>query len=240
MAQQRLLPSKSSPGDGAWREHVLHRFGLSNGDGTGPFAGLIIDAAGNLYGTTESGGVYKTGGTVYQLSPEPSGEWKETILHSFAVNYRDGHTPGWGTLAMDAAGSLYGTTAGGGCCGGVVFRLTLDADGNWKETILYEFQGGTRGFEAGAGVVLDRAGNLYGTTIAGGSDCDCGVVYKLAAVARGKWKYTVLHTFRGYDGAQPDANLIIDDQGNLYGTAATGGTYDGGVVFEILATPSSQ
>jgi uncharacterized repeat protein (TIGR03803 family) len=79
---------------------------------------------------------------------------------------------------------------------------------------------------------MDKTGNLYGTTIYGGSGCGCGVVYRLAPNTKGKWTYTVLHTFVGSDGAQPDANLIVDDKGNLYGTTATGGAY-GGVVFEL-------
>ena len=82
-------------------------------------------------------------------------------------------------------------------------------------------------------MVLDEVGNLYGTTVYGGSGCDCGVVYKLAPGKKGKWTYTVLHTFVGSDGAQPDANLILDDKGNLYGTTATGGPGGYGVVFEL-------
>jgi len=222
-----------SPGLGpdSWKETILHRFGIRKGDGGGSYAGLILNAAGNLYGTTEGGGAHN-GGTVYEVEHTATG-WKEKVLHSFAVNYTDGHTPGWGALVMDAKGSLYGTTAGGGCCGGVVFKLAPRSDGKWKETILYQFQGGAMGFEAGAGVVMDKAGNLYGTTINGGSGCACGVVYKLAPGPKGKWTYTLLHTFSGSDGAQPDANLILDDKGNLYGTTATGGAYGGGVVFEI-------
>ena len=81
---------------------------------------------------------------------------------------------------------------------------------------------------------MDKAGNLYGTTIAGGSSqCDCGVVFKLSPGAGGKWKYTVLHTFVGSDGAQPDANLILNGKGNLYGTTATGGAGGYGVAFEL-------
>jgi uncharacterized repeat protein (TIGR03803 family) len=80
---------------------------------------------------------------------------------------------------------------------------------------------------------MDKTGNLYGTTIDGGTGCDCGVVYKLAPQASSKWKYTVLHTFVGSDGAQPDANLILDDKGNLYGTTAVGGTAGAGVAFEL-------
>lgn len=156
-------------------------------------------------------------------------------MHRFDNNGVDGITPGGGALFMDASGNLYGTTAGGGCCGGVTFQLARSEDGHWKEAILCEFPGGEDGEEPGAGVVMDAAGNLYGTTMYGGDpDCDCGVVYKLAPGAKGKWVYTALHAFTGFDGAQPDANLIVDPRGNLYGTAATGGKYGGGIVFEIM------
>jgi len=220
-------------GPDGWHETVLHRFGIRKGDGAAPFAGLIVDRLGNLYGTTEAGGIGCAGegcGTVYEIEHAATG-WHEKVLHYFDNNGRDGVTPGWGALIMDAKGRLYGTTAGGGCCGGVVFKLTPSPDGCWKETILHQFKGGAGGFEAGAGVVTDKAGNLYGTTIYGGT-C-CGVVYKLAPGSNGKWTYTVLHTFNGYDGAQPDANLILDHKGNLYGTTATGGANGAGVVFEL-------
>jgi uncharacterized repeat protein (TIGR03803 family) len=221
-----------TPGSGGWQETLLDTFSQKN-DGGGPFAGVILDAAGNLYGTTEGGGTYDVG-TVYEVKHTSSG-WKEQVLHSFDNNGKDGYTPGLGALIVDSSGALYGTTAGGGCSGcggGVVFKLTPQTDGRWEETILYDFKGGAMGFEAGAGVVMDKSGNLYGTTIAGGSGCGCGVVYKLAPRPKGKWKYTVLHTFSGNDGAQPDANLILDSKGNLYGTTATGGA-GGGVVFEL-------
>lgn len=221
-----------------WKEVVLHHFAGKNGDGDDAEGGVIRDASGDVYGTTRGGGVQcgsTTCGTVYKLTPEPDGKWKETILHRFDNNGVDGITPGGGALFMDASGDLYGTTAGGGCCGGVTFQLARSEDGHWKETILYEFPGGEDGEEPGAGVVMDAARNLYGTTIYGGDpDCDCGVVYKLAPGAKGKWVYTALHAFTGFDGAQPDANLIVDPRGNLYGTAATGGKYGGGIVFEIM------
>ena len=222
-----------SPGSGGWKETMLHRFGIQKNDGAGPFAGVILDTSGNLYGTTYGGGAYN-GGTVYEIERTATG-WKEKVLHSFAVNYKDGHTPGWGSLFMDSSGSLYGTTAGGGCCGGVVFKLTPDSNGRWKETILYQFQGGASGFEPNAGVVMDKAGNLYGTTDYGGNAyCDCGVIYKLAPGRKGKWTYTVLHTFGiGNDGGVPEGNLVIDGKGNLYGGTVLGGTYGGGVVFEL-------
>jgi uncharacterized repeat protein (TIGR03803 family) len=221
-------------GSHGWHKTVLHQF-TGGRDGGGAFAAVILDAEGNVYGATESGGVPcgSSGcGVVYEIEHGPNG-WHEKVLHYFDNNGKDGVEPGVGALFMDGTGSLYGTTAGGGCCGGVVFKLTPQSDGRWKETILYQFQGGANGFEPGAGVVMDKAGNLYGTTIAGGSGCGCGVVYELSPGAKGKWTYTVLHTFTGNDGAQPDANLILDEKGNLYGTTATGGAYGGGVVFEI-------
>jgi uncharacterized repeat protein (TIGR03803 family) len=221
-----------SPTAGDWKFANLHDFNGKNGDGSDPYAGLILDSASSLYGTTQHGGRSSRCdggcGTVYQLTPEQDGKWKETILHSFSA-HRDGAFPGLGALAIDTAGNLYGTTTSG-----TIFELTPESDGHWKFTILYIITGGASGDEPGAGVVLDKAGNLYGTTIAGGSpDCDCGVVYKLAPQANGKWKYTVLHTFVGSDGAQPDANLILDDKGNLYGTTAVGGTAGAGVAFEL-------
>jgi uncharacterized repeat protein (TIGR03803 family) len=172
------------------------------------------------------------------LDPSSSG-WKEQVLHSFPAFPKDGQVPGVGALVFDASGNLYGTTSEGGAntcfagCG-TIFRLTQETDGRWKETILYNFKNGASGFSPGAGVVLDQAGNLYGATTYGGtSSRGCGVVYKLAPGANGNWTYTVLHRFTGSDGAQPDANLILDSKGNLYGTTATGGANGGGVVFEL-------
>jgi uncharacterized repeat protein (TIGR03803 family) len=217
---------------GGWKETILHKF-VKEGDGAAPFAGVILDPSGNLYGTTYGGGAYN-GGTVYEIERTATG-WKEKVLHSFAVNYKDGHTPGWGSLFMDSSGSLYGTTAGGGCCGGVVFKLTPESGGRWRETILYAFQGGASGYEPNAGVVMDKSGNLYGTTDYGGEPfCDCGVIYKLAPGPKGKWTYTVLHEFgNGDDGGVPEGNLVMDSKGNLYGGTVLGGTYGGGVIFEL-------
>jgi len=226
------------PGQGGWTENVLHRFNITKGDGAAPYAGLIQDASGNLYGTTAAGGRGCGGegcGTVYGLSPVSGGGWKEKILHYFGASSKDGDVPGWGPLFMDASGSLYGTTASGGngSGSGTVFKLTQGQGGRWKESMLYAFQGGAEGNEPNAGVVMDKVGNLYGTTPNGGYD-DCGVIYKLAPQPRDKWTYTVLHTFKGPDGCNPEGNLTIDSEGNLYGTTVLGGI-DGyyGVIFEI-------
>jgi len=226
-----------SPGSDGWTQTILHAFLGQHGDGYLSAAGVILDPAGNLYGTTEHGGGSKNCGggcgTVYKLHPLPDGSWKETILHSFGARY-DGAFPGVGALILDKSGNLYGTTDVGGPGGyGTVFKLTQRSNGHWKETILYSFTGGANGNNVSAGVVMGKAGELYGTTIGGGGQCGCGVVYKVARQGKGKWKLTVLHRFTGYDGAQPDANLILDSKGNLYGTTATGGAGGHGVAFEL-------
>jgi uncharacterized repeat protein (TIGR03803 family) len=227
-----------SPSANGWKETLLHDFTGQHGDGSGAYAGLILDTAGNLYGETEGGGTStRCGGgcgTAYQLQPVSGGGWKEHILHDFGA-IGDGAFPG-GPLLLDSAGNLYGTTGVGGATGnGTVYRLTLETDGHWRETILYSLTGGADGFEPGGGVVMDKAGNLYGTTINGGdANCGCGVVYKLSSGSNDKWTYTVLHRFVGNDGAQPAANLIIDDKGNLYGNTITGGAGGYGVAFELM------
>jgi uncharacterized repeat protein (TIGR03803 family) len=218
-----------SPGSDGWTEKVLYKFCSKSGcsDGYDPYAGVILDATGNLYGTTEGGGNSAcTGGcgTVYQIRHMPDGGWKENVLHRFYAFYGDGVFPGVGALILDSSDHLYGTTAGGGANGnGTVFKLTRRANDQWKETILYSFKNGPSGNGPSGGVLVDKAGNLYGTTMYGGNaQCDCGVVYKLSPHAGGKWKYTVLHAFTGYDGAAPEANLILDSKGNLYGTTPIG------------------
>ena len=224
-----------TPGSDGWDESALYTFSCGKycRHGAGPDAGAILDAFGNLFGTTEGGGAYN-GGTVYELYRTSSG-WTEKVLHSFHLSHSDGNTPGWGSLFMDSSGSLYGTTVGGGCCGGVVFKLTPESDGRWKETILYNFQSGATGHSPNAGVVMDKSGNLYGTTDYGGDPyCGCGVIYKLSPGHSGKWTYTVLHEFGlGNDGGVPEGNLVMDNKGNLYGGTVLGGTYGGGVVFEL-------
>jgi len=229
-----------TPEQGDWKETILHFFNRTKGDGGGPYAGLILDASGSLYGTTAAGGNGGNGcgsegyGTVYKLKPATGGKWKEAILHSFHDNGKDGVTPGSYPLYMDASGSLYGTTEVGGSPGyGTVFKLTKGANGHWQETILYDFKPGATGWFPGAGVVMDAAGNLYGTTTSGGYG-DCGVIYKLAPKPKGKWTYTVLHTFKGPEGCTPVANLVLDQKGNLYGSTVLRGI-DGyyGVIFEL-------
>ena len=233
-----------SPGDKGWTESALHDFLGKNGDGSGPQAGPIRDAAGNLYGTTLYGGGSKECddgcGTVWELEPTRSDDsggkvWKEIILHRFGFAADDGAFPGLGQLAMDPEGNLYGTAESGGPNrAGIVFRLaspTAASTGIWTETILHGFAEDQNGSEPSGGVILDSTGNLYGTTIAGGTGN--GVVFKLSPQADGSWKYTLLHTFVGTDGSQPEANLTLGPGGKLYGTTATGGAHGGGVVFQL-------
>ncbi len=222
-----------------WKMGILHEFGTgANGDAAGPSGGMTFDSVGNLYGTTEAGGTStRCGGgcgTVYEIQHLPDGTWKESIVHSFNA-YNDGAFPGFADkLAIDAIGNLYGTAGGGTGGHGVIFRMSRDANGVWKETVLHSIQQFVNGDGPSSGVVMDSAGNLYGTTIAGGTaSCGCGVVYKLSPIANGTWTYTVLHRFTGFDGAQPDANLTLDANGNIFGTTASGGAGGAGVVFEI-------
>jgi uncharacterized repeat protein (TIGR03803 family) len=225
-----------SPTGNGWKETLLHDFTGQNGDGFGPYAGVILDAAGNLYGETAIGGTSKDCGggcgTVYELQPTSAG-WKEHILHDFGTGGDNMAFPE-GPLMLDKPGNLYGTAGGGTYADGAVYKLTLQSDGRWKSTIIHSFTGGANGESVGGGVVMDKAGNLYGTTIAGGSpNCQCGVVYKLSPGIGGKWNFKVLHTFVGTDGAQPVGELILDDKGNLYGNTITGGPGGYGVAFKL-------
>ncbi len=235
----KLSPSQG----GGWEETLLYSFGSGGvNDGGAPNGGLIMDAAGNLYGMTGSGGTYAEG-TVFELSPGQGGSWEETVLYNFGHG-TDAAFPD-GTLIMDAAGNLYGTTMEGGqggrgvICGnhgcGTVFELSPIV-GGWTETVLHSFNGGD-GNQPRAGLVMDAAGHLYGTTIQGGPYCapfGCGTVFELSPSGGGGWTETTLYNFQGQpDGAGPDAPLILDSAGNLYGTTSQGGSENAGTVFEI-------
>ena len=164
---------------GSWTENVLHQFQFQGTDGDGPVGGLIFDAAGNLYGSTVSGGYYGAG-TVYELSPSGN-YWRFSSLYSFArgaAYYPEGPLD---ALIMDGAGNLYGATGTDGDYGqGAVFKLT-PSNGGWTYTSLYDFTGGTDG-SFPRNVVMDASGNLYGiTTYGGNSACQagCGVVFEI-------------------------------------------------------------
>jgi uncharacterized repeat protein (TIGR03803 family) len=214
-----------------WNLRVLHQFG-SGTDGSSPWATLVFDAAGNLYGTTENGGIYSAG-TVFELSPtQGGGGWTEKVLHNF--NGTDGGSP-LSNVTFDAAGNLYGTTVEGGVYGhGIVFELTPADDGNWAETVLYSFGPAPDGDEPDAGLTFDAAGNLYGTTFRGGT-YDEGTLFELSPHGNGSWTETVVHSFgNGADGTYPYfGSLIFDAAGNLYGITAGGGNAREGTVFEF-------
>ncbi len=240
------LTPNSHVADGGWTEKVLHSFNHHGTDGVYPYAGLIIDAVGNLYGTTVYGGTYDCypdycGGTVFELTPTAGGGWREKGLHNFG-NGTDGAYASGG-LAFDAAGNLYGTTYGGGTYGdGTVFELTPNshvADGGWTEKVLHNFNNDrTDGVDPNGGLIIDAAGNLYGMTYMGGS-YGYGTVFELTPGAGGDWTEEVLHSFNnnGKDGVDPYAGLIFDSAGNLYGTTSGGGSYSHGTVFEIVDDP---
>jgi len=192
-------------------------------NGAFPQSGLTRDSSGNLYGTAQSGGAPNAGaGVVYKV--DPAG--KKTVLYAFTGG-ADGNRPIAGVI-VDSAGNLYGTTASGGVYGqGVVYRL----DPTGQETVLYSFTGGADGDGPVGGVIVDSAGNFYGTTSVGGRGH--GVVYKLDATG----KETVLHTFTGgTDGSSPFSGVIRDSAGNLFGTTLYGGDHGFGVVFKVAPT----
>jgi len=229
-----------SPGADGWKETMLHRFGIRKNDGAGPFAGLILDTSGNLYGTTEGGGAYDDG-TVYEIERTATG-WKEKVLHGFGGG-TDGANPN-GALILDKKRAVYGTTEFGGIeggeCGsggcGTVFKLGPPnmRDGLWIEEVLDRFDPGSSGAaQPSAGVIFDQSGNLYGTTLGGGNS-GSGSIFELTPGSKGKWRERVLYRFRdGDDGSEPQSGLVLDAKGNLYGTATGGGTVGNGTFFRL-------
>ncbi|MGD0989732.1 MAG: choice-of-anchor tandem repeat GloVer-containing protein [Candidatus Sulfotelmatobacter sp.] len=203
---------------------IIHNFAGSDGDA--PLAGLAMDAEQNLYGTASSGGQYG-GGVVFKATRAG----KEMVMHSFG-KAADGSSPE-GSLILDASGNLYGTTFSGGTAGaGTVFKISTKG----KESILYSFAGGADGANPVSGLAMDASGNLYGTTSAGGA-YSAGTVFEVSASGQ----HTVLYSFGSIanDGTDPVAGVTLDTQGNLYGTAAAGGLYSYGTVFELSPSGSN-
>jgi uncharacterized protein (TIGR03437 family) len=228
--------SPPSQAGGQWTVQLLHSFANDgvDGNGPGPEAGLILDAQGNLYGTTENGGTYD-GGVVFELSPGTGGEWTETIL--YALGEEDGGTP-YGAVVFDHQGNLYTTlynggihpTGGGGI--GAVIELSPPAKqgSEWTMTQLYAFHGTTTdGASPATGVLFDSAGNLWGTTAHGGPYYStgpgntAGALFELMPQAGGGWMEVVRHFFGGPgDVLAVNAPLVIDGKGNLYGGGSGG------------------
>jgi len=260
-------------------EIVLHRFNLNSG-GYRPIGTLVRDKAGNLYGVTNSTAQRIFGGDVFELSPQSGGGWSYSVIYQFSGVGSDSFPST--SLAMDAAGNLYGVAGGNG----EIYELSPDGVGGWKETILYVgssnvdapvsglvfdasgnaygvagYGPGVNGFvfelfpsNAGwtfhdiydfkgqdgsepASLIVDGAGNLYGTTIAGGSSSNCsggcGVVFELIP-SSGNWSEKVLLNFNGTNGSLAEGPLAIDAAGNLYGAAASGGPNGFGVAFALV------
>jgi len=252
-------------GAGTLTESVIHSFLGTEGitDGQNPVGGLVLDSAGNLWGSTPVGG-QKGLGTVFELTPNSDGTFNESLLYSF-TGTSTGFEPNT-NLDIDSAGNLYGTTVNGGLGNGVVFKITPEPDGRVQESVIHQFSlcGATRcpdGTHPFDGLTIDASGNLYGAVdVGGGAKGDphdplmacsggtviqgCGVVYKLSPNAQDGFTESILYRFHGLaDGGFPeDDRLGIDASGNIFGTAAEGGS-DAlsncfgdpgcGVVFEI-------
>ena len=222
------------------QQTVLYNF-TGGGDGLDPHGGVILDSAGNLYGTTVAGGfgglcAGDGCGVVFELSPS-NGGWTETTLYSFQGR-NDGFGPGSG-LVFDSAGNLYGTAPDGGAhSAGVVFQLSPTNTG-WQQKVIHAFTGNQDGAVGSLGsLLLDAAGSLYGVTELGGT-YGAGAVYKVSRTSRGTWKTTVLYDFTGTpDAANPYGGLIFDKAGNLYGTTYFGGAAGMGAVYEL--TPQAN
>jgi uncharacterized repeat protein (TIGR03803 family) len=207
--------------DSSGSETVLHSFSGGKTDGAGPWGAVILDKAGNLYGTTTEGGTYDQG-VVFKVSTSGN----ETILHSFRGGSNDGCYPS-GNLVLDASNNLYGTAQWCGAHGnGVVWKVAK----NGVETLLHSFNGSADGQSPYGGVIIDPQRNLYGGAQFGGAK-GWGTIFEVSSSG----KTTVLHTFgTGNDGQDPEGGLIRDQQGNLYGTTSLGGSSGGyGTVFKL-------
>lgn len=219
----------------SWTLNPLYTF-AGTSDGSNPYYGAVTIAAdGTVYGTTSTGGISQSG-TVFNLRPRPSAcasiicPWMDTTVHQFG-NGNDGFTPTSGVI-FDAVGNLYGTTYRGGTSGnGTVWQATRSGQ-NWTETVIYNFAGTSDGVNPAGALTMDSAGNLYGTTYAGGQN-GWGTVFKLTHSGSG-WTETSLYNFQnGNDGRAPVGGVIFDGAGNLYGAASLGGVNGGGTVYQL-------
>jgi uncharacterized repeat protein (TIGR03803 family) len=215
---------------------LLHSFGGA-GDGSGPFAALVADGTGQLYGVTLAG---PTGsqcqssgcGVVFKLSPNPDGSWTENLIYQFTGG-SDQSSPAF-PVAFDPLGNLYGTTQGNPGEYGTVFRLTPNADGSWSQRTIYTFSGGADGGQP-FGIAVGGVGRLYGTTYRDRGNYQ-GLVFDLAQVSALNWSQNVLHHFgSGNDGYGASGELIFDATGNIYGTTYSGGLVGNGTVFKLSA-----
>ncbi len=223
----------------AQTETVIYSFNISNNGGVFPSPGLIADSQGNFYGTTgaDSDGCTGSGcGTVFELSPKAGGGWAFKVLHAFSRNGTDGWNPVVG-VAIDANGNLYGTTYAGGASGeGVAFKVSRKpGTTTWTEEVIHSFgayQGD--GLQPQSSLLIGTNGHLYGTTYFGGAHT-FGTVFELVPKAGGTWQEGIVHSFsnNGVDGTNPQAALIADSAGNLYGATQENGAGGGGTAYKL-------
>jgi uncharacterized repeat protein (TIGR03803 family) len=216
------------------QETVLYNFGSQTNDGSAPEAGLAFDSAGNLYGTTTTGGLYG-GGTVFQLVPSGSGSWTENILYNFGST-ADGSIPVAG-ITLDASGNLYGTTSAGGAYGyGRVFEL-VQANA-WAETVIHDFANLSDGATPYAGLIPGPSGVFYGAATANGSQGG-GTIFQLTPSAAGSWTFSVIHSLPGWGIAGSFRNLMVNSKGTIFGTTHCDGTYDLGTIYQLVPSGST-
>jgi uncharacterized repeat protein (TIGR03803 family) len=201
--------------NGTWTEQVLHSFSNSS-DGATPFGGVVFDNKGNLYGSTANGGA-NLQGTVFELSPGANGVWTEKILYSFAGGATASNP--FSSVVLDSAGNIYGAAQNGGSGYGVIYELIPGSNGTWTQKVLHSFANENDGEALFDGtLIIDGAGNLYG--VARGGPHDYGIVFELVHGSNGAWAEKILYAFTGAtDGGSPNAGLVFDGAGNLYGVA---------------------
>ncbi len=245
-----LVFELSPNGGGSWTYTVLYNFCslTACADGSGPAGGLIFDTHGNLYGTTAGGGGPNSAGTVFELSPGSGGSWTESALYSFCpvTGCSDGEGP-QNSLVMDSQGNLYGTVLGGGGVGyGGIFEVSPAGGGLWTEQLLVSFCPGpscTNGYGP-KGLAIDPHGNVFGdTAFGGGNGANRGTVFELSPAGGGQWTYNVIYAFcpsencTDQGGGEPLAGVVLDAQGNVYGTTGSGGLHSGGAAYELSPAP---
>jgi uncharacterized repeat protein (TIGR03803 family) len=232
---------------GNWTENILYNF-AGGTDGSLPNGGPLFDSAGNLFGTTATGG---TGGScyfpnagcgiVFELSPQSGGSWTKSTLYNFTNSQEAGIAIGATVSAFDKAGNLYGASSEGGMgncdngCG-TLFELSPGQEGQWTFRTLHSFTAGNDGYYPVGGVVLGSLGQLYGSTSVGGATGLNGTVFALKPIGTGQWKLATLYDFPFTDGSSPYTSLLPGGSGNFYGTTSYGGSLDEGTIFQLTLT----